>query len=140
MLLGANRNIAWAHTVNIPDKTDVYALEMHPKKKKYYRVDDEYLKLKKYKAKLLVNVLGIPFKFNRKYYESIYGPTLKNDSGYYSIRTPSLFEIKALEQWWRMNKARNFTEFYNILKMKALPGYNIGMQIKMIQYFISQTV
>ena len=126
VLIGANRNIAWAHTVNIPDKTDVFALEMHPKKKKYYRVDNEYLKLKKYKAKLLVNVLGIPFKINRKYYESIYGPTLKNDSGYYSVRTPSLFEIKALEQWWRMNKARNFTEFYNILKMKALPGYNIG--------------
>ena len=126
VLIGANRNIAWAHTVNIPDKTDVFALEMHPKKKKYYRVDNEYLKLKKYKAKLLVNVLGIPFKVNRKYYESIYGPTLKNDSGYYSVRTPSLFEIKALEQWWRMNKARNFTEFYNILKMKALPGYNIG--------------
>ena len=126
VLIGANRNIAWAHTVNIPDKLDVFALEMHPKKKKYYRVDNEYLKLKKYKAKLLVNVLGIPFKVNRKYYESIYGPTLKNDSGYYSVRTPSLFEIKALEQWWRMNKARNFTEFYNILKMKALPGYNIG--------------
>ena len=81
VLIGANRNIAWAHTVNIPDKTDVYALEMHPKKKKYYRVDDEYLKLKKYKAKLLVNVLGIPFKFNRKYYESIYGPTLKMIQG-----------------------------------------------------------
>jgi acyl-homoserine-lactone acylase len=25
-----------------------------------------------------------------------------------------------------MNKATNFTEFYNALKMKALPGYNIG--------------
>ena len=53
---------------------------MHPKKK-YYRVDNEYLKLKKYKAKLLVNVLGIPFKVNRKYYESIYGPTLKMIQG-----------------------------------------------------------
>ena len=25
-----------------------------------------------------------------------------------------------------MNKAKNFSEFYNALKMKALPGYNIG--------------
>ena len=25
-----------------------------------------------------------------------------------------------------MNKAKSFNEFYNILKMKALPGYNIG--------------
>jgi acyl-homoserine-lactone acylase len=33
VLIGANRNIAWAHTVNQPDKTDVFKLEMHPKKK-----------------------------------------------------------------------------------------------------------
>jgi len=126
VLIGANRNLAWAHTVNIPDKTDVFKLEMHPQKKKFYRVDDEYLKLQKHKAKLLVRILGIPFKVSKKYFESIYGPTLKNDSGYYAVRTPSLFEVKALEQWWRMNKAKNFTEFYNVLKMKGLPGYNIG--------------
>ena len=126
ILIGANRNIAWAHTVNQPDKTDVFKLEMHPKKKEFYRVDNQYLKLKKYKAKIIVKILGIPLKVSKKYYESIYGPTLKNDSGYYSVRTPSLFEAKALEQWWRMNKAKSFSEFYRILKMKGLPGYNIG--------------
>lgn len=126
ILIGANKNIAWAHTVNIPDKVDVFKLEMHPKKKKFYRIDGSYIKLKQHKAKLIVKFLGIPFKIHKKYFESIYGPTLKNESGYYSIRTPSLFEIKALEQWWRMNKAKNFSEFYNILKMKGLPGYNIG--------------
>mgnify|MGYP001387654303 FL=1 len=126
VLIGANQNIAWSHTVNTPDKADVFKLEMHPKKKKYYKVDDTYLELKTHTSKINVKVLGIPLKIPKKYYESIYGPTLKNESGYYSIRTPSLFEIKALEQWWRMNKAKNFTEFYNILKMKGLPGYNIG--------------
>ena len=25
-----------------------------------------------------------------------------------------------------MNKAKDFTEFYNILKMNQIPGYNIG--------------
>ncbi|MEC8397023.1 MAG: penicillin acylase family protein [Bacteroidota bacterium] len=126
IFIGANKNLAWAHTVNIPDKTDVFKLEMHPKKRRYYRVDNHYLKLKKYKAKVLVKLLGIPLKVSKRYFESIYGPTLKNDSGYFSVRTPSLFEIKALEQWWRMNKAKNFSEFYEILKMKGLPGYNIG--------------
>ena len=65
-------------------------------------------------------------KIKKKYYRSIFGPTIKNSEGFYSIRTPSLFEIRALEQWWRMNKANSFSEFYEILKMKALPGYNIG--------------
>jgi len=126
ILIGANENLAWAHTVNQPDKTDVFALEMHPKDKLKYKVDESYLTLEHKKAKLQVRVLGIPFQIKKTYYNSIYGPTLKNKSGFYAVRTPALFEIRALEQWWRMNKAKNFTEFYNILKMKALPGYNIG--------------
>ena len=126
VLIGANENIAWSHTVNRPDKTDVFALEMHPKFKKKYRVDDDYYDLEEYKASIFIKILGIPIKFKKKYYKSIYGPTLKNNSGYYSIRTPSLFEIRAMEQWWRMGKAKNFTEFYNIIKKNSLPGYNIG--------------
>ncbi|MDA8611524.1 penicillin acylase family protein [Flavobacteriaceae bacterium] len=126
ILIGANENLAWAHTVNQPDKTDVFALEMHPKEKLKYKVDDSYLTLELKKAKLQVRVLGIPIQIKKKFYQSIYGPALKNKSGVYAVRTPALFEIRALEQWWRMNKATNFTEFYNALKMKALPGYNIG--------------
>ena len=126
ILIGANQYLGWAHTVNYPDKTDVYKLEMHPTKKYHYRVDEEYLALEKKKAKLNIRILGIPIKISKTYFESIFGPTLKNKSGYYAVRTPALFEIRALEQWWRMNKATSFTEFYDILKMKALPGYNIG--------------
>ena len=126
VLIGANENIAWSHTVNRPDKTDVFALEMHPRFKKKYKVDNNYYDLEVHKAELNIKILGFPIKFKKKYYRSIYGPTLKNKSGYYSIRTPSLFKIRAMEQWWRMSKAKNFTEFYNILKMNSLPGYNIG--------------
>jgi acyl-homoserine-lactone acylase len=126
ILIGANQHLGWAHTVNYPDKTDVFKLEMHPKKKLHYKVDNEYLTLEERKAKITIKVLGIPIKVSRKYYNSIFGPTLKNKSGYYAVRTPALFEIRGLEQWWRMNKATSFTEFYKALKMKALPGYNIG--------------
>ena len=126
ILIGANENLGWAHTVNQPDKTDVFALEMHPKNKLKYKVDDTYLELEPKKADLQIRVLGIPIKIKKTFYESIYGPTLKSKTGTYAVRTPALFEIRALEQWWRMNKATNFTEFYKALKMKALPGYNIG--------------
>ena len=126
LLIGANQNLAWAHTVNYPDKADVFELEMHPTKKWHYLVDGKAFKLEKKQAKLFVKFLGIKLKINRKYFTSIYGPTLKNKSGFYSIRTPSLFTIKSLEQWWRLNKANSFTEFYNILKKNDLPGYNIG--------------
>ena len=124
ILIGVNQYLGWSHTVNYPDKTDVFKLRMKNKRK--YIVDEEEYELEKLKAKITVKVLGIPIKINRKYFKSIYGPTLKNKSGFYSIRTPSLFNIKALEQWWRMGKSKNFSEFYNNLKMKELPGFNIG--------------
>ncbi|MDC3276033.1 penicillin acylase family protein [Flavobacteriaceae bacterium] len=126
ILIGVNENLGWAHTVNQPDKTDVFALEMHPKNKLKYKVDGEYFDLIPQKANLEFRILGIPIKIKKTFYKSIYGPTLKSKTGMYAIRTPALNEIRALEQWWRMNKASNFTEFYDILKMKALPGYNIG--------------
>merc|ERR1712070_1153434 len=62
ILIGANENLAWTHTVNQPDKTDIFALEMHPKEKLKYRVDEEYFDLETFKATLKVRILGIPIK------------------------------------------------------------------------------
>ena len=124
VLIGVNEHLGWSHTVNYPDKTDVFKLRMKNKRK--YIVDDLEYDLEKHKAKITVKILGIPIKINRKYYKSIYGPTLKNKSGYYSIRTPTLFNVRALEQWWNMGKAKNFSEFYDAYKMKQIPGFNVG--------------
>ncbi len=126
ILTGANEYLGWTHTVNYPDKADVFALQMHPKKKDVYLVDGKPYKLEKFKAKLTVKFLGINIPIKKKFYKSIYGPTLKNKTGVYSVRTPSTTNITAIEQWWKMNKATNFSEFYEALEMKALPGYNIG--------------
>ena len=124
VLIGVNEHLGWSHTVNYPDKTDVFKLKMKNKRK--YIVDKKEYDLEKKVAKVSIKILGIPVKINRKYYKSIYGPTLKNKSGYYSIRTPTLFNIRALEQWWKMGKAKNFTEFYDAYKMKQIPGFNVG--------------
>ena len=126
ILIGVNKYLAWTHTVNYPDKADLFKLQMHPKKKSIYLVDDQEYKLETKRAKAYIKILGIPIKISRKFYKSIYGPTLKNKSGFYSVRTPSLYNIKSLEQWWKMNKAKSFSEFYKIIKSRNLPGYNIG--------------
>ena len=124
ILTGANEYLGWTHTVNYPDKADVYQLEM--KNKTTYIVDGEEHQLVKKKAKMLVRLMGIRIPIYKTYYQSIYGPALKNKSGVFAIRTPSITNINALEQWWRMNKARSFSEFYSALEWNALPGYNIG--------------
>ena len=126
ILTGTNKNLAWTHTVNRPDKTDIFQLEMVKNSKRKYFFDNKILKLKKYRGKAFINILGIPIRISKKYYSSIYGPTLKNKTGFFSVRSGSLFKIRGLEQWWKMNKARSFDEFYSILEMNEIPGYNIG--------------
>ena len=126
ILTGSNKNLAWTHTVNRPDKTDIFQLEMVKNSKRKYYFDNKVLKLKKYRGKAFINILGIPIRVSKKYYSSVYGPTLKNKTGFFSVRTGSLFKVRALEQWWKMNKATSFDEFYSILEMNEIPGYNIG--------------
>ena len=126
ILTGSNKNLAWTHTVNRPDKTDIFQLEMVKNSKRKYYFDNKVLKLKKYRGKAFINILGIPIRVSKKYYSSVYGPTLKNKTGFFSVRTGSLFKVRALEQWWKMNKAISFDEFYSILEMNEIPGYNIG--------------
>ena len=126
ILTGSNKNLAWTHTVNRPDKTDIFQLEMVKNSKRKYYFDNKVLKLKKYRGKAFINILGIPIRVSKKYYSSVYGPTLKNKTGFFSVSTGSLFKVRALEQWWKMNKARSFDEFYSILEMNEIPGYNIG--------------
>ncbi len=120
---GTNENLGWAHTVNYQDKLDVFQLEMNPVNKNQYKFDGEWIDLEKNKAKLKVK--GIPFTIGKKIYWSKYGATVKTDKGVFSLRVPATMDIKALEQWYRMNKAKNFTEFYSALSMTSLPMFNI---------------
>ena len=100
ILTGANKNLGWTHTVNFQDKADVFKLEMVDPKLLTYQFDDEVLMLEEKRAKVYLKLLGFKIGINKKYYTSVYGPTLKNRSGFYSVRTPSTTTIKALEQWF----------------------------------------
>ena len=120
---GTNENLGWAHTVNYQDKIDIFQLETNPANKNQYKFDGEWINLEVDKAKLKVK--GIPITIGKKIWWSKYGPTVKTDKGTFALRVPAIMDIKALEQWYRMNKAKNFTEFYKALSMTSLPMFNI---------------
>ncbi len=123
ILHGTNENLGWAHTVNYPDKIDVFQLQMNPGNSNQYKFDNDWVDLEVQKAKLKVK--GIPVTINRDVYWSKYGATLKTKKGVFAIRLPAMMDIRAMEEWYRMNRAKNFTEFYQALSMMSLPMFNI---------------
>ncbi len=125
ILHGTNEYLGWAHTVNAPDKLDVYQLEMNPNNTLQYKFDGEWLTLEEKNAPLKVKIAGVRIGINKKVYWSKYGPTMITPKGTFSIRMPAQMDIRGLEQWYRFNKAKNFTEFKSALQMMAIPGYNI---------------
>lgn len=128
VLHGTNEYLSWAHTTGDLDLQDVYAMRMHPKKKKWYKFDGEWHKLETKRAKLRVGLgknKGFKIAIKKKYWWSKYGPTFITKHGTFAFRMPSLFEMNAGEQWYRMNKAKNFTEFYKTLDIQGVVMQNI---------------
>ena len=123
ILHGVNENLGWAHTVNFCDRLDVFQLQINPKNQNQYLFDGQWVDLEKKKIKLRVK--GVPIAISRDLFWSKYGATMKNDQGVFSIRLGANMEIRALEQWYKMNKAKNFTEFYNAVSLQGLSMFNI---------------
>jgi acyl-homoserine-lactone acylase len=123
ILHGANENLGWAHTVNFCDRFDEYQLEMNPNNKTQYKFDGQWINLEVKTIKLRIK--GIPIAIKRKIYWSKYGATMKNKTGFFSMRLGANMKIGALDQWYQMDKAKNYTEFYAALSKQELSMFNI---------------
>lgn len=125
ILHGTNAHLGWAHTVNYPDKIDIYQLELNPNDEDQYRVDGQWKTLEKERVKLKVKVFGVIVTVKREVLWSEFGPAMRNDKGVFAFRLSTLDDISAIEQWYYMNKATSFDEFQNVLKDVSNPGFNI---------------
>ncbi|MCX7980382.1 MAG: penicillin acylase family protein [Bacteroidia bacterium] len=117
--VGANAALGWAHTNAYHNLTDIYELTVRRGK---YRFGGEWLPLEKRKARLRVK--GLPFPLTRKVYRSAFGPTLKIKGRWYAFGQLTYSEGRALEEWYRMGKARSFPAFVEALRLHALPCFN----------------
>ncbi len=124
IFVGVNEKLGWGHTVNGQDKIDVYQLKMNPTNKNQYEFDGQWINLEKTKVKLRVKTkLGI-IPISKMAYWSKYGATLKTDKGFFSVRLGANMDIRGVEQWYKMNKAQSFSQFYKAMEMTAIPGFN----------------
>ena len=121
---GVNENLGWAHTVNYQDKIDVFQLEMNPNNKKQYRFDGNWETLEEKTVKLKVKIGAFILPIKKVALWSKYGATVQTKQGVFSIRLGANQDIRGVEQWYRMDKARNFSEFYKAMQMTAIPGFN----------------
>ncbi len=122
---GVNENLGWAHTVNHPDFTDIYQLQMHPTEQLVYRFDNQWDTLQVRTRKIKIK-LG-PIKINKKFtfYWSKYGATLEKEGRFYAVRFPANMHIKAAEQQFYMAKAKNWEEFNTTLRRQNTTCFNI---------------
>ncbi len=127
VLHGHNPDLGWAHTVNLPDLCDIYVLEMHPDDPDKYLFDGEYLELEKGKAVMEVKLWGnLRVPIPRETLWSVHGPVIRRPHGVYAIRFAGYGDIRQVEQWYRMGKARSFEEFENAMRIRAIPSFNVG--------------
>ncbi|MCP5060398.1 MAG: acylase [bacterium] len=125
MLHGANRHLAWASTVNQPDLADVYVLDVDPDDQNRYRLDGEWRAFEQGEASFAVKLLGrLRWTVTRELLKSMHGPVLRRPHGTYGIRFVGMGEIRGVEQYMRMNKARSVDEWRDAMRMQALPSIN----------------
>ena len=125
ILHGTGRNLGWANTVNLPDLADVYVLDIHPDDPDLYRYDGEWLRLERSEVTIPVRILGpIRIGVTQEILRSVHGPVLRTSHGTYAVRYVGMNEIRQLEQYYRLNRAENFEEWEDALRMQALPSIN----------------
>lgn len=126
IFVGSNPYLGWGHTVNYPDLADVFQLEIHPENEMQYRFDGQWLPLEPYHIKARIKILGLlTVGAKQKFYKSKYGVTFKTEQGVFALRFPANRDIRAAEQWYRMNKATDWQSFRKALDMQAIISTNI---------------
>ncbi len=125
MGVGFTANHGWGATVNQPDLVDTYVLDMNPEDDNQYRLDGEWHDLEHEEIELDVLIWGfIPWSVSRDIYRSEHGPVMKTDHGVYAVRYAGMGELRQVEQWMAMNKAKTLDEWNQAIRLRYIQSFN----------------
>ncbi|MDA9651916.1 penicillin acylase family protein [Pelagibacteraceae bacterium] len=124
--VGFNEYLGWGATVNQPDLADIYELTINPENENQYLLDGLWKNLKVVKQEFKVKIFG---PFNITYpldmYFSDHGPVMKNGQKAYALRYVGMNDANQASAWLKMNKATNFNEWQDSLKMQQIASLNL---------------
>jgi acyl-homoserine-lactone acylase len=121
--LGHNRNLGWTNTVNQPDLVDVYKLTLNEAGDQY-RYDGKWLPLTKKRVWLPVKFGPFTLPIPKMIYRSVHGPVIINDNGAFAVRYAGIDNVKAVEQYYRNTKAKNWDEWAKSMALGGIPATN----------------
>ncbi len=122
-LLGHNKTLGWTNTVNRPDLIDTYKLVLD-KDATHYRFDGRWLPLAKERVWLRVKFGPLTLPVPKTLYRSVQGPVVVNTLGAFALRYAGIGDVRQVEQYYRLNKARNFAEWQSAMAMQGVSGTN----------------
>jgi len=124
--VGFTENLGWGATVNKPDLVDIYVLDIDPNNPNRYRLDGEWKNLESREITIDVKLMGfLPWSVTEEALRSVHGPVLRTDHGTYAVRYAGMGEMRQVEQWLAMNKAQNFEDWRNAMRMHAFASFNL---------------
>lgn len=125
ILHGHNEHLGWAHTVNAPDLVDVYELARDDAHPGQYRLDGEWRDLETRKGKLVIDTGLFDLSIPQTFHASVHGPVVVTDHGAFAVRYAGIGRrVRAVEQWFRMNKAASFEAWRAAMRVAGVPMFN----------------
>jgi acyl-homoserine-lactone acylase len=125
MLHGHNAHLGWANTVNAPNLTTVYRLDVNPANPGQYRLDGQWKNFEKGDAAIRVKIWGpLIWTVHRPLLWSVQGPVFQTDHGTFAVRYAGMGEARQSLQYYRLNKAANRDEWLAAMRLQALPSIN----------------
>jgi acyl-homoserine-lactone acylase len=123
VLLGHNRDLGWTNTVNQPDLIDVYKLVLNADSTQY-KMDGKWLPLQSEKIWLPVKFGPVDIPVPRTIYRSVHGPVIINEKGAFAFSYAGMDNVKQLEQYFRIQKARNYSQWTAAMQLRGITATN----------------
>jgi acyl-homoserine-lactone acylase len=123
---GFNEHLGWATTNNYPDLDEIYSFDADPARPGHFLLDGA-------SVPMTIETITVEFKrangfgtSTRIFRSTPYGPVILREGGkIYFIRASGYGEYRRGEQFLKMMKAQNITEWKEAMRMQAIISSNI---------------